>query len=75
METRLRCKEIWQEYGTFLRDNTKQRIDNALSTGTALNYHGQPKKTVRKIYERHVLWKQHELRQHLEMESLGPGCV
>ena len=42
-ETRLCCKEIWQEYGTFLRD-----IANALSTGTALNYLGQPKETVRK---------------------------
>ena len=36
-ETRLCCKEIWQEYGTYLRDTAKQSNGNALSTGTALN--------------------------------------
>ena len=45
-ETRLCCKEIWQEYGTFLRDIAKQKNGTALSTGTALNYLGQPKETV-----------------------------
>ena len=55
-ERRLCCKEIWQEYGTFLRDNAKQSNGNFLSTGTALNYLGQPKETVRKMYENHVLW-------------------
>ena len=67
-ETRLCCKEIWQEYGTFLRDNAKQFF---LSTGLALNYLGQPKETVRKMHESHVLWKEHELRQHQKMDSLG----
>ena len=48
-ETPLCCKEIWQEYGTtFLRDIAKQKNGTALSTGTALNYLGQPKETVRK---------------------------
>ena len=47
-ETRLCCKEIWQEYGSFLRDIAKQKIGTAaLSTScTALNYLGQPKETV-----------------------------
>ena len=58
-ERRLSCKEIWQEYGTFLRDNAKQSNGNSLTTGTALNYLGQPKETVRKMYENHVLWNEH----------------
>ena len=70
-ETRLCCKEIWQEYGTFLRDIAKQKNGPALSTGTALNYFGQPKETVRKMYESNVIWKEHELRQHQKLDSLG----
>ena len=54
-ETRLCCKEIWQEYGTFLRDISMQKNGTALSTGTALNYLGQPKETVRKMYESNVI--------------------
>ena len=43
------AKKFWQEYGTFLRDIAKQKYGTALlSTGTALNYLGQPKETVRK---------------------------
>ena len=72
-ERRLCCKEIWQEYGTFLRDNAKQSNGNSLSTGTALNYFGQPKETVRKMYENHVLWNEHELKQGQKLDSLGSG--
>ncbi len=45
-ETRLCCKEIWQEYDTFLRDIAKQKNGTALSTGTALNYLGHCAKNV-----------------------------
>jgi len=72
-ERRLCCKEIWQEYGTFLRDNAKQSNGNFLSTGTALNYLGQPKETVRKMYENHVLLNEHELKQGQKLDSLGSG--
>lgn len=51
--------------------NKEMAINAFLSTGTALNYLGQPKETVRKMYESHVLWKEHELRQHQKMDSLG----
>ena len=30
-------KEIWQEYGTYLRDYAKQANGDPLSTGTGLN--------------------------------------
>ncbi len=54
-----------------MRDIAKLSNGNALSTGTALNYLGQPKETVRKMYDYHVLWKEHELKQGQKLDSLG----
>ena len=64
-------KEIWQEYGTYLRDYAKQANGDALSTGTGLNYLGQAKETVRKMYESNDIWRDHELKKGQRLDSLG----
>ena len=53
------CRQkIWKEFGTYLSD-AKQVNGDLLSSGSAVNYLGQAKETVRKMYENNILWPEH----------------